>query len=742
MDEELLRIIDLFDNEEVTTADKIDRPSASSYREEFDNFNKRNPFANGGMLDTTMPKRGLVDGPGSYGGEKFNLKALGGEKNQYIKTYNTKGGEKRYIAQYDRPGFNKKKSFPFTPEGLEDARKARDGFENEFKEIKKTNPERVKDTSIRKLKNPPNPNKPWRYIKTTSTEDGKSKRQTVTYYESEAKAKAAQNKVLENRQQKRFKPITKDEKKIIKTAFEKNPNIAKVSRDTGIALKRVEQAINQLNLKLPEAILNDPKNKKYVLSNYGKKTRETMAKELFPNVNFKTANSRLGQIIQGLRKSDDIKETVAPFNVTETREKYKFNPDETAKAVSKKRIASKKKFSVPAFESAMQGSVKSQLSHMDDLNSQIVRFETLGYSPQKINQEILKNVDPYFNTLYKKRANLLKNKPLGYAKKINEINNKGIAAAYATKGYKSFNVIEPGGKSYPIGVDPSKSVDPFGLFEGKTIQEVAPDKLSKRSKTIDQMIPDPIDKYFFLKNAEAVKKAQANVPKGEIQAVAKNLNELGFKTSRTKLNAKIPGITELFEMAKSIPGDFKKKAYLKAGFKTLGIGVAPLVIYDTYNNYTQGKPILETLEQGIIGTDIIGGTKRFLALTPEEREARSVVKQDALQDLNLDMPMGFGFIEGPDPMSDLTLEEAQAQAAAGDERVKALEAQKNYERATNRSNFFGNMRDRALGAPQEIELAGGGIAGLSGGIDEGPQRTSMNPDSQGLRSLRNRVRNL
>jgi len=211
-----------------------------------------------------------------------------------------------------------------------------------------------------------------------------------------------------------------------------------------------------------------------------------------------------------------------------------------------------------------------------------------------------------------------------------------------------------------------------------------------------------------------------------------------------KLNAKIPGVTELFEMAKSIPDDIKRSKYLKAGFKTLGIGVAPLVIYDTYNAYKEGKPILETLEQGIIGTDIIGGTKRFLSLTPEEREARSVVKQDALKDLNVDMPMGFGFIEGPDTMSDLTLEEAQAQAAAGDKRVKALEAQKNFETATKRSNFFSNIKDKVfgIGPNYQLEFAGGGIAGLSGGIDEGPQRTSMNPDSQGLRSLKNRVRNL
>ena len=40
--------------------------------------------------------------------------------------------------------------------------------------------------------------------------------------------------------------------------------------------------------------------------------------------------------------------------------------------------------------------------------------------------------------------------------------------------------------------------------------------------------------------------------------------------------------------------------------------------------------------------------------------------------------------------------------------------------------FADNFRD---------EKAGGGIAGLSGGIDEGPQRRSMNPDSQGLSGL-------
>ena len=200
------------------------------------------------------------------------------------------------------------------------------------------------------------------------------------------------------------------------------------------------------------------------------------------------------------------------------------------------------------------------------------------------------------------------------------------------------------------------------------------------------------------------------------------------------LKAKIPGLTDLFEMAKSIPDDVKRAKYLKAGFKSLGIAAAPLVIYDTYKAFEQGKPILEALEQGFIGTDLIGGTKRVLSLTPEERLARSVVKQDKLKDLNVDMPMGFGFIEGPTPKTNMTLEQAVAAATAGEERVKKLEAEKNLQRS----------RSRGFGTPVNADefLAGGGIAGLSGGIDKGPQRTSMNPDSQGLRSLKNRVKNI
>ena len=247
-----------------------------------------------------------------------------------------------------------------------------------------------------------------------------------------------------------------------------------------------------------------------------------------------------------------------------------------------------------------------------------------------------------------------------------------------------------------------------------------------------------VDRSKTFAGAKGEEKFYKDMTASERKAFGKA--ELEKIKNNPKFRAKIPLVNDLLEMAGSIPDDIKRAKYLKAGFKTLGIAASPIVIYDTYKAYEQGKPVLESIEQGLIGTDLIGGTKRIFALTPEERTARSVVKQDALKDLNLDMPMGFGFIEGPTPKTDMTLEQAQAKAAAGEERVKALETQKNLQRATDRANFFGNIRDKIFGVPQSLSFAGGGVAGLSGGIDKGPQRTSMNPDSQGLSGLLKRVK--
>ncbi len=62
--------MDLFDNEQVTTADKIDRPERALEKQAIDDFVKRNPMAGGGMLVQ----------PG-FGGTR---QGYGGDRSEYI----------------------------------------------------------------------------------------------------------------------------------------------------------------------------------------------------------------------------------------------------------------------------------------------------------------------------------------------------------------------------------------------------------------------------------------------------------------------------------------------------------------------------------------------------------------------------------------------------------------------------------------------------------------------------------
>ena len=46
----IIELMELFDDDEVTTADKIDRPERAIERQAIDDFMERNPLAGGGML--------------------------------------------------------------------------------------------------------------------------------------------------------------------------------------------------------------------------------------------------------------------------------------------------------------------------------------------------------------------------------------------------------------------------------------------------------------------------------------------------------------------------------------------------------------------------------------------------------------------------------------------------------------------------------------------------------------------
>jgi len=187
------------------------------------------------------------------------------------------------------------------------------------------------------------------------------------------------------------------------------------------------------------------------------------------------------------------------------------------------------------------------------------------------------------------------------------------------------------------------------------------------------------------------------------------------KRMAPQLNAKLPIISTMYDVAKSIPGDVGKAKYLSAGFKTLGLAVAPYVAYTTYQDVMAGKNLVEALERNLIGTDIIGGTKDILAMTPEEREARAKVKQEQIAELNIDMPTGFGFIEAPPVQTDMALEEAKQKLDAAKQRVAQERAEDEAGVAALRRQAFDKVIDAATGnRTTAMKLAGGGLLKQAG----------------------------
>jgi hypothetical protein len=72
--------------------------------------------------------------------------------------------------------------------------------------------------------------------------------------------------------------------------------------------------------------------------------------------------------------------------------------------------------------------------------------------------------------------------------------------------------------------------------------------------------------------------------------------------------------------------------YGKGALKILGPILTPLVAYDTFKSYKEGKPAFEILEEGLIGTGLARGIREAQTYTPEEREAIAQKKQYAREE--------------------------------------------------------------------------------------------------------------
>ena len=447
--EKILELMDLFDDDEVTTADKINRPEPKQSVKEielFNEFNIRNPKAGGGML--VQPS---VDGsrPG-YAGDAIKLpdspdagsKHLGGG----VYEVTSKKGFKTYFGKYERDGNVIKKSFG----------KNKKAAENFVKEGRKTPPAK----SVIDLQS-----------------EGGTLLEKPKYKNTLARAMNEVTALGEKGYGNIDSIVKKYQKIFTKKIGSKTIQGKTVTKGVGSTEYRaITLAINQQAEKL--GIQNIQNN--------------NIIKALDAYSKIKTP------------KRGDIAKIVRKYNINEgsfnrylTKDKLNLRkkiPIKFGSELEKKRYYAKLRnqaiaeFSSKKFEKFFQAPQTAlvQKSHMGDLYNQYVRTGNLGYAPNLINQETLKDVDAILKNYNEQIDNLLKNKPKNYIKKVDDLNRKGTDLAAATQGYKKFTGRDPfTGEEFTINYSrPGQEFDPGDVYGNKKLSE-----LTKKDKIIEEYNP-------------------------------------------------------------------------------------------------------------------------------------------------------------------------------------------------------------------------------------------------------------
>jgi hypothetical protein len=232
------------------------------------------------------------------------------------------------------------------------------------------------------------------------------------------------------------------------------------------------------------------------------------------------------------------------------------------------------------------------------------------------------------------------------------------------------------------------------------------------------------------------------IPANQLPTPEKTQTRNMFNNANMRLKAELlPGLQDVVEGIKNIPDDIRKKKIFKLGLKALGPIGTYIAVDDTYEALKAGKPVAEALEYGLIGTDIIGSTKDVLALSPEGKEARSVVKQQDMREQITDDFSGLDIdFDTPNVKSEMSRQEAerkyeQAKIARGMERAAEEKALANA-----RAISVDGIKDLITGerfAGQEIPeqfLAVGGRVGFADGPDD-PKRRKFMKIAGGIASI-------
>ena len=205
--------------------------------------------------------------------------------------------------------------------------------------------------------------------------------------------------------------------------------------------------------------------------------------------------------------------------------------------------------------------------------------------------------------------------------------------------------------------------------------------------------------------------------------------------------ALLPGLEEIAQGIKNIPDDIAKKRYFTLGSKALGPLGTYIAVDDTYEALKEGKPVAEALEQGLIGTNLIGSTKDLMALSPEGKKARSVVKQGEMREqITDDFTSLDTDFDTPNVKSEMSREEAERKwenekVAIGRKRAAEEKALANARAISieGLKNLITGERFSGQQIPEQF-LAVGGRVGYADGPDD-PSKRKFIKLGAGLMSL-------
>ena len=352
----------------------------------------------------------------------------------YLFSYETPTGGKRYLAQVGGSGFKGsiKRAFPFTPEGKQQAL-------NEIQSFLKTN---KRPEGIRKLTNPPDPNKPWKY----QTYD-----KGTFYFKTKAEAEKFKADRIKGKVTKQTKIPTSEYKSIVTRikAGETLEEIAESYKAGVQPLRKMlrENGTNYSQLTPNVSYTEDPELRKIFKDNYKKLSQKSLANKLFPNDELKTAVSKYVTLRDKLNADGEIK--VTKGYTDELKQSFKMDPKSVLDRKTRVRRDNliKKVSDLDVERYLKEAKIGSGLDQAHRLSlaqtkaaNELYNIVNLGIESPDINRESIKTFEDALDKLYKDQNKLVKQAkgldkiPEELSFKLEEVNKKISNVVDATDG--------------------------------------------------------------------------------------------------------------------------------------------------------------------------------------------------------------------------------------------------------------------------------------------------------------------